>query len=135
MYFDELIRITTSIGLEDTMHQHVVGPTTFKTMMHMLSGELDKRTKPMYPDATEARVCFQQDVTIECTDIRDYQAWHRFVTVDHREDVEELASHNYLSLSDALHGLLKPILSHMGTCAYCNVTCCKSERLSDSSRM
>ena len=45
----------------------------------------------MYPDAMEARVHFQKDVTLEYTDtIVDYQAWHQFATVDHHEDVEEL---------------------------------------------
>jgi len=94
MYFDELMRITTNTQLEisaDTMHQYVVGPATLKTMMHMLSDELDKGAKSVYPDATKARVRFQKDVTREYTDIiTNYQAWHRFATVDHREDVEEL---------------------------------------------
>jgi len=57
----------------------------------MLSDELEKGVKLVYPDATEARVRFQRDVTIEYTNtIVDYQAWHQFTTINHREDVEEL---------------------------------------------
>ena len=60
-------------------------------MMHMLSNDLDKGAKLVYQDATEARVCFQQDVTIEHVEtITDDQYWHQFATIDHCEDVKEL---------------------------------------------
>jgi len=94
MYFDELMGIATSTDLEirvDTMHQYVFGLAAPKTMICMLSDELDKGAKSVYPDATEEIVRFQKDVTIEYTDtIMDYQAWHRFDTINHCEDVEEL---------------------------------------------
>ena len=80
MYFDDLMRIATNIDLAisvDTMHQNVVGLATLKTMMCMLSDELDKGAKSMCLDATKARVHFQKDITIEYTNtIIDYQAWH-----------------------------------------------------------
>jgi len=73
------------------MHQYVAGPATLKTMMRMLRDEFDRGTKSVYPDATKAKVRFQQDVIIEHADtITNYQAWHQFVTIDHREDVKEL---------------------------------------------
>ncbi len=75
----------------DNIHQYVTGLAALKTMMWMLSDELDKGAKSVYPDATEARFRFHKDVTIEYADtIIDYQAWHQFTTVDHCEDVEEL---------------------------------------------
>ena len=59
--------------------------------MHMISDELNKGAKSMYPDATEARVRFQQDVTFEPMDtIMDDQAWHQSATIDNYKDVEEL---------------------------------------------
>ena len=80
MYFDKLMRMVTNTHLEisaDTMHQYVCGPTTLKTMMHMLSNELDIGAISVYQNAMEARVRFQQDVTVELTDaIIDDQAWH-----------------------------------------------------------
>ena len=94
MYFDQLMRIATNADLEIstyTIHQYVVGLIALKTMMRMLSDELDRGAKSVHLDATEARVCFQKDVTIEYTDtITDYQAWHQFTTIDHHKDVEEL---------------------------------------------
>jgi len=94
MYFDALMHVATSADLEistDTMHQYVVGSAALKTMMHMLADELERGTRSMYPDVTEARVRFQQDVTIKhANTITDYQAWHQFATVNHHEDVEEL---------------------------------------------
>jgi len=57
----------------------------------MLSDELDREARVVYPDVMKVRVCFQKDVTIEYMDtIANYQAWHQFATIDHREDVEEL---------------------------------------------
>ena len=93
MYIDQLMHIATNADLQmstETMHQYVVGLFALKTMMHILSDELDKGFKSVYPNATEARVQFQKDVTIEHAEtIADYQAWHQFATIDHREDVEE----------------------------------------------
>lgn len=73
------------------MHKYVTGPATLKTMMPMLVDVLDIGDRLVYPDATEARVCFQQDVTIDHTDtIMDHHSWHQLSTIDHREDFEEL---------------------------------------------
>jgi len=59
------------------MHQYVAGLVALKMMMCMLSDELERGAISVYPDATEARVYFQQDVTIECMNtIMDNQAWH-----------------------------------------------------------
>ena len=75
----------------DTIHKYVAGLVALKTMTHMLPHELDKGEKIVYPDATDARVLFQKDITTECMDtIKDYQASHQFATIDHHEDVEEL---------------------------------------------
>ena len=65
-YFDKLMRITTSADLAtnvETMHQYVAGLVALKTMMRMLSDELDRGAKAMYLDAIEARLRFQKDVT------------------------------------------------------------------------
>jgi len=74
------MHIATNADLEisaDTMHQYVVGLTALKTMMCILSDELERGAKLVYPDATDERVCFQKDVTTEYTDtITSYQAWH-----------------------------------------------------------
>jgi len=72
--------IATSVNLvisADTMHHYFASlatlKTTLKTIMHMLSDKLDRGTREVYPDAMEARVHFQKDVTIEYTDtIVDY---------------------------------------------------------------
>ena len=105
-------------------------------MMNMLLDELDRGDKSMYSDSMEARVHSQQDVTIEHADtIMNYQASHRFATIDHRKDVKELVFHSYLSFSDVFHGFLKPNFSQMGTYVDCNVTYCKSERPSVDSKM
>jgi len=75
----------------NTMHQYFACLVALKTMMCMLLDDLDRGAKSAYPDATEARVFFQQDVTIEHADTTtDYQAWHQLATIDHCEDVEEL---------------------------------------------
>ena len=75
-YFDELMCIATSANLAisaDTMHQCVIVLAAFKTMMCMLLDKLDRGARAMYPDATEARVRFQKDVTVEFMDtIVDY---------------------------------------------------------------
>jgi len=44
-YFDRLMRITTSADLvinAETLHQYVASLTTLKTMMRMLSDDLDR---------------------------------------------------------------------------------------------
>lgn len=103
-YFDDLMCITTSPDLPisaDIMHKYVVGPTTLKTMMHILSDELTRGPWAVFPDAMEARVRFQTDATAEHTGtINDYWSWHQYVTVDQHENVEELDFHGCLSQSD-----------------------------------
>lgn len=69
MYFDKLMCMSTNTQSEIrkiTMHQYVVGPNMLKTMMYMLLDEFDRGAISMYLDAIKARVCFQQDVSIEC---------------------------------------------------------------------
>lgn len=80
MYFDKLMCMVTNTYLEisiDTMHEYVACPTALKTVMCILSNELDKGSISVYADAMEVRVFFQQDVTIERIDtITNDQAWH-----------------------------------------------------------
>ena len=74
------MHVASIVDLEintNTMHQHVAGPTVLQTMMCMLSDEVDRGAKSVYPDEIEARVFFQKDVTIEYIDtIRGYQSWN-----------------------------------------------------------
>ena len=81
-----------------TMHKYVVGPTTLKAMMCMLSDELDREARAVYLDSMQARVRIQTYVTMEHTNtIKDYRSWHQYVTVDQHEDVEELDFHGCVS--------------------------------------
>ena len=85
----------------DIMQKYVVGPATLKTMMHMLSDELDRGARAVYPDAMEARFRFLMDVIAEHTNtLKDYQSWHQYVTVDQHEDVEQLYLYGCLSPND-----------------------------------
>lgn len=86
------IAISADLAINtDTMYQYVTSSTTLKTMMRMLSDELDIGAKSIYLDATEARVHFQKYVTIEYIGtIADYQSCHQFATIDHHDDVKEL---------------------------------------------
>ena len=72
------MHITTSPDLPisaDIMHKYVAGPATLKTMLRMLSDELDRGARAMYPNSMEVKVNFQMDVTTEHMDtIRDYRA-------------------------------------------------------------
>lgn len=80
LYFDKLMHIATSPDLlisADIMHKYVVGLTALKTMMQILSNELDRGARVVYSDAMEARVRFQKYVTLEYMDtIADYRSWH-----------------------------------------------------------
>ena len=60
-------------------------------MMCILSYELERGAKAMYPDATEARVRLQKYVTKKYTEtITYYPAWHQFTNIEYHEDVKEL---------------------------------------------
>ena len=119
-YFDELMCIATSADLAisaNTMHQYAISPVALKTMMHMLSYDLDRGPILVYPDAMEARVhmsSLSAQTPSQTTKLG----------IDSPPSIITWMSkswyhHNYLSVSDSLHGLLKPILSHMGTLANC----------------
>ena len=103
-YFEELMHIATRPNFPisaDIMHKYVVVLAALKTMMRMLSDELERGARAMYRDFMESRVKFQKDVTLEHTDtITDYRSWHQYVTIYQREDVEELDFHGCLSHSD-----------------------------------
>ena len=92
LYFDELMCIATSLDLpnsENIMCKYVAGSATLKTVMRMLTDELERGAREMYPDAMEARFRFQTSVTTKHTDtLKDYQSWQQYVTVDQHEDVE-----------------------------------------------
>jgi len=103
-YFDELMRTATNPNLPisvDIMCKYIFGPNTLKTMMHILSDELDREAWVVYLDAMEARFKFQMDVTVECMNtIKDYQYWNQYVTFDQHEDVKQLEFYGCLSLND-----------------------------------
>jgi len=70
-------------------------------MMHMLIDDLERGSQTMYPDAMEARIRFQMDVTAKHTDtVKDYQSRHQYVIVYHHEDVEQLDFYGCLSSND-----------------------------------
>jgi len=131
MYVDKLMCMVTNTHFEvstDTMHQYVDGPTALKMMMRMLSNELDRGTISMYLDAMGASVDFSRMSPLSMqtpsqTTKLDISLSPSIIT----RMSKSWSCHNCLSLSDSLHGLLKPILSHMGACVDCNVTSCKSE--------
>lgn len=82
----------------DITHKYVGSPTTMKTMMHMLSNDLDRGTREVYPDAMDSRVKSQMDVSTKHTDtIKDYRSWHQYVTIAGHEDVDDLDFHGCLS--------------------------------------
>jgi len=86
----------------DIMHKYAASLDALKTMMRMLSDELDRGAQVVYPDAMEVRSWFQTDVTVEHTDtIRDYQSWHQYVTVDQHEDVKKFDFYSFLCQSGA----------------------------------
>ena len=73
----------------EIMRKYVFGLAILRTLLHIISDELDRGAQAVYPNAMEARFRFQKDVTVEHTDIiGDYQSWHQYVTIDRHEDVE-----------------------------------------------
>jgi len=61
---EQLRREATREDLElnaHNMQKYINGPVKVNTMMHMLQNEFDTGSKTIYPDAMEARVCFQKD--------------------------------------------------------------------------
>ena len=84
-YFDKLIHTATSLDFPisvDIMHKYVASPTTLKKMMGMLTDELDRGARELYPDVMEARFKLQINVTVKHTDtINDYRSWRQYVTV------------------------------------------------------
>jgi len=78
--FNELRRIATSPDLlisANTMHKYVAGPAALKTMMHILSNELDRGAQVVYPEAMDARVRSLKYISLEYMDtITHYRAWH-----------------------------------------------------------
>lgn len=112
MYLDKLMHTTTSTCLEiniDTMHQHVSGPVTPRMTMDMLSDELDEGAILVYPDAMEARVRFNKMSPLSA------QTPSRMTKLGISSPPSTItrmskiwSHHNGLSLSDVLHGFLKP---------------------------
>lgn len=69
-YIDKLVRIATNLDLvisADTMHKYVFGLAALKKMMHMLSNDLERGARALYPDSMKERVHFEKDVTLEYT--------------------------------------------------------------------
>ena len=57
----------------DTIHKYVASVVALKTMIHMLSDDLDKGAQAVYQDGMEAIVCFHKDVMLKYRDtIIDY---------------------------------------------------------------
>lgn len=86
--------MTTSADLQvnaNNMQMYIVNLALLRTKLHMLQDKLDQGYISVYSEAMEARVCFQEDIIKEYADtIAYYQAWHQFVTKDHKEDVDEM---------------------------------------------
>jgi len=103
-YFDKLMRIATNLDFPiciDIMCKYIVGPTTLKKMTSMLTDELDKGARAVYPNAMEAKFKFQTDVTTEHMDtLKDYHSWNQYVIIDQHEDVKQLDFHGCLSPND-----------------------------------
>jgi len=101
LYFDDFMCIATNLNFlisANIMRKYVSGPTTLKTMMHMLLDELDRGAWAVYLDAMEAGFKFHMDVTSKHTDtIKDYQSWHQYVITYKHEDVEQLDFYSFLS--------------------------------------
>lgn len=49
----------------DNMWRYIVDATLLRTRLRMLHDELEKGSKSIYPEAMEARVCFQEDTIKE----------------------------------------------------------------------
>lgn len=73
------------------MSIYIIDLALLRTKLHMLQDDLNIGSKLVYPDAMEARFCFEKDINKEYEDtISNYQAWNQFVTNDHGEGVDEL---------------------------------------------
>ena len=73
------------------MQKFIDGPVKVKTMLLMLQNKLDIGSKTMYPNAMEAKVCFQQDIVKQFGyTITQYQYWHQYVTEKQQVEVVEL---------------------------------------------
>jgi len=143
MYFDKLMRMATSRCLEistNTMHQHVSHPITPRMTVHMLPHELDRGTISVYADAMGSRVHFNKMSPLSAlTDKVGISSPPSTIT----RMSKIWSHHNGLSVSDVLHGLLKPFYltwAHM----HCDVTSsqlevqvwiveCKSHRVVEES--
>lgn len=62
MHIANILDLSISV---DTMNKYVVGTAGPKTLMHMISVELDTRAREVYPDAMEEIFHFQEYVTLE----------------------------------------------------------------------
>ena len=93
-YIEKLMRKATSDDLQlskENMQKYIGGLATLKTLWHILQDELNKGFITIYPEAMEARVHFDKDVTKQYGDtIAQYQVWYQFLTEDHRKEVTEL---------------------------------------------
>lgn len=122
-YFDELMRISTSLDLPISgyiMCKYGSGMATLKIMMCMLIDDLEKGARVVYPNAMEVRFRFHIDVTAEHMDtLKDYQSWHQYVTVDQHEDVKKLEFYGCLSPI----GLSNPLFTWVHV--HCNVESCQ----------
>ena len=87
-------------------------------MMRMLLDKLDRGAISVYLNATEAEFAFSR--------MSPLSTWipSQITKLGIGSPPSIIARmsksspyHNHLSVSDSLHGFLKPILSHMGTCA------------------
>jgi len=52
----------------DITHKYIASLGALKTMMHILSDELERGAREVYPNVVEARVRFHKDVTFEYMD-------------------------------------------------------------------
>ena len=65
------MRVATSDDLQlsaKNMQMYISGPTTLKIVLRMLHDELDKGFRTIYPEAMEARLCFEKEITKQYED-------------------------------------------------------------------
>jgi len=126
-YFDKLMHMTISTCLEInaySMHEHVTGLVASRITMHMLSDVFNGWAISVYPDATEARVCFKKMSPLSAqTPSRMTKLGISFPPSTIIRMSKICSHHNGMSVSDVLHGLLK-LFCLTWVHVHCNVACC-----------
>jgi len=130
MYFENLMHMTTNTCPEisaDTMQQCVAGLVTPKTTMHILSDDLDRGAILVHLDATKARVHFNNMSPLSAWT----PSWKTNIGIISPPSTitsmsKSWSHHNVPSVSDVLHGFLKPFCLTW-VHVHCNVISCQVE--------